>query len=267
VVEWKQNGKMKLFNLFIDESGQSNPASSSNVYILSGCMVENFQRDNLKNKADQIKFKYWNQTNIVLHSREIWRKEDSFAILEDSKIQKSFEKDLFNFLNSVKFQLFFVLVDLSKAKKNNWNENKVYRETSQIMVKNFILSLLASKNCRGRIVIESATSKKDFYFHKAASFYLSAGISEVKADFRQVQDVLTEISFVTKKNYDIEEQIADLVAFGAKLKFLKQNKENLLNYDQKIIKVVENKLFSMHPNTGKKKRKFHSRINSFTILP
>ena len=55
---------MKLINLFIDELGQSNPkAPNAGVYILSGCMLDRQARDDLKIKADQIKFKYWNRTD------------------------------------------------------------------------------------------------------------------------------------------------------------------------------------------------------------
>lgn len=186
-------------------------------------------------------------------------------MLNNPKIQNSFEKDLFYFLKQGGYQTFFVAVDLKAAKSLNWNEDKVFRETSLAMVENFILALLAGKNSRGRIIVESATAKKDFYFHKAASFYLSGGIPKLKVDYSTIQKLLTEISFVTKKNYDIEEQIADLLAYGAKLKFLK--KKPASDYEAKILKVVELKLFKMHPKTGVKKKKFYSKINSFKKFP
>lgn len=257
---------MKTLCLFIDESGQSNPqAFNSGLYILSGCMIDDHARTELKTFADQIKFKYWEKTNIVFHSREIGRKEDVFAILKDQKLQASFEKNLFHMLNRGGYRMFFVAVDLNAAKKKNWNETKLYEETANHIVKNFILALLAEKNCRGRIVIESATSKKDFFFHKAASYFLSGGLPQVKVDYKKVQDVLTEISFVTKKNHDIEEQIADLLAYGARLKFEKTKPRN--DYEKKLLNVVETKLFAMHPNTNVKKKKFHSLIESFKRIP
>lgn len=257
---------MKYLNLFIDESGQSNPkAPNSGVYILSGCIVDSQSREDLRTKTDQIKFKYWDKTNIVFHSREIGRKEGVFSILQDPKTNSCFERNLFQFLNTANYTMFFVLVDLLVAKQQNWNEEKVHHETSIAIVRNYILTLLAIGNCRGRIVIESATGKKDFYFHKAASFYLSAGIPEVKAKFQVIQEVLTEISFVTKKNHDIEEQIADLLAFGARLKFQKIKPRN--TYEAKLLKVIDSKRFIMHPNTGKKKKEFYSKIESFKIFP
>lgn len=257
---------MKYMNLFIDESGQANPkAPNSGVYILSGCMVDNQSQEDLKIKADQIKFKYWEKTNIVFHSREIGRKEGDFSILKNGNTQKAFEGNLIHFLNEGNFRTFFILVDLIKAKNNNWNEEKVYQETTINMVKNYILALLAAGNCRGRIIVESSTSKKDFYFHKAASFFLSGGISETKTGFQEVQEVLTEISFVTKKNYDIEEQIADLLAYGVRLRFEKKKGRSL--YEQKLIKLVRAKLFFVHQNAGVRKKKYFSEIEPYKILP
>lgn len=252
--------------LFIDESGNANPKSTnSGLYILSGCMADTDARRELKTISDQIKFKYWDRTDIVFHSREIARKAGDFKILKDPPISISFEKNLFILLNNGGYKMLFVVVDLIKAKSKNWDENKVYEETSKYMIKNFILALLAKGNCRGRIVIESATSKKDFYYHKSASYFLSGGVREVNADYRAVQRALTEISYVTKKNHDIEEQIADLLAYGARLKYEKSKPKN--SYESKLLKVVNSKLFVMHPGTGNKKKKYQSLIEAFKVLP
>ena len=91
---------MKTLSLFIDESGDVNPkVSRSEVYILAGCMTDEYSRERLKIEADQIKFKLWSRTDIIFHSREVGRKEGDFKILKDPKMYKEFKKDLFNFLN------------------------------------------------------------------------------------------------------------------------------------------------------------------------
>jgi len=258
---------MKLCNFFIDELGSANPeAVTSSLYLLSGIMVTRENRDDLKIKADQIKFKYWGTTNIVFHSREIGRSQGEFNILNDVKIKNNFEKDLIKYLNNGNFQLFTVIVNKQKIPKN-WTDGTIYKKTADNLIGNFILSLIAQKNCKGRLVVESATAEKDFYYHKAAGYYLSNGFKSLDIDYKQVQDVLTEISFVTKKNDDIEEQIADLLAYGIKLKYEKQKKAVLSMYEKGIIKVVENKLFRIDPNMGTKKKKIYSQIESFKTIP
>ena len=258
---------MKLHNLFIDELGSASPkAIYSKHYVLSGIMVSSHAREQLKIYSDQIKFKYWNDTNVVFHSREIGRKEGAFTILKNEESNSNFTRDLMRFLQQGNFQLFGVVVDKEKIPKN-WNEKTIYKNTANIIIRNFVFALLAQRNSRGRLIIESATAEKDFYYHKVAGHYLSNGFPSLNIAFTQVQEVLTEISFVTKKNYDIEEQLADLLAFGLKLRYEKRPKNKLSIYEQRLIKVVEDKLFAMHPNTGSKKKKLYSEIESFKTIP
>lgn len=257
----------KLINLFIDELGVASPKDKqSNLYILSGIMVTSKSREELRILADQIKYKYWNRTDIIFHSREIGRKGGVFDILEDEETEKNFYKDLLKLLNQGSFQLLGVIVDKTKMPKN-WNEKTIYLKTSEIMVRNFILALIAQQpGCRGKLTVESATAEKDFYFLKVAGFYLSRGFEELGIDFTEVQKVLTEISFVTKKNFDIEEQIADLLAYGMRLKFKNIKADKLSFYEKKLIEVVDKKLFKMNDGTKGRKKKLHSQIESFKIL-
>ncbi len=259
---------MKHICLFIDESGSGNPKTGKSLcYIVCGCMIQDYKREDLKIKADQIKFKYWGHTDIVFHSKEIGRKEGNFKILKDKKVAPEFYSDLFKFLSSAHIFLLVALVDHSKAKKLNWNEQKVYKESADILIKNFILALLAQVDIKGKLIVESATAEKDFIYHKTAGFYLSNGIKELGISYNDVQDVLTEVSFVTKKNHDIEEQIADLLAYAAKLKFIKKKQSDMTEYQLGITKVMNTKLFRMHPETGAKKKKFYEQIDSFKKVP
>lgn len=260
------NKTIRNLCLFIDESGVANPkVVQSPVYILAGCSVTDQSRQKLKIEADQIKFKYWGRTDVVFHSKEMSRKEGEFELFKDVKVWHEFQKDLFSYLANNIYQLFFVIVDKEKAKIQNWAEISVYRETANLMVRNFILSLIAQGDCRGRLVVESATSEKDFCFHQSARLFLSRGIQDVEINFTQVQNVLTEISFVTKKNFDIEEQIADLLAYAAKLKYTE--KKNLDSYEKRIIKIMISKLYRMNPNTGTVKQRYYSKINGIEVLP
>ncbi len=259
---------MKNLCLFIDESGSGNPkAGHSECYIVCGCLVADYKREELKIRADQIKFKYWGRTDVVFHSKEIGRREGDFKILKDKEIEKAFYSDLFGFLSGSSVQLFMALVDHSKAVKKNWNSQKAYKETADIVIKNFILALLASGDSKGKLIIESATAEKDFIYHKIAGYYLSNGIKELNVSYGDVQNVLTEVSFVTKKNHDIEEQIADLFGYGAKLKFMKKKQSEMNPYQLGITKIMNTKLFKMHPETGARKKKYYEQIDSFKIVP
>lgn len=261
--------KQSEYCLFIDELGTANPKDfNSSLYILAGCSINEDERQNMKVWADRIKFKYWSHTNIVFHSREIGRKENEFSILKDKTMFNNFLKDLEQFLLHSKFKMFFVILDKEKVRKMSWNHIKIYKEMSNQIVKNFILILLTGDS-RGKIIVESATAEKDFYFHKSVGYYLAAGIKELNVDYKKIQETLTSISFVTKNNFDIEEQVADLFAYAAKLKYLKQKGKRIKNglYEKAMLELLENKIFKRPRDAKDRKMKFFKEVNSFVVLP
>ncbi len=263
---------VKSYELFIDELGQANPISKqSNIYVLSGCAMEESQRNNLKIYADQIKFKYWGNTNIVFHSREIARDEGSFSIFAKNKSKKNeFYKDLFDFLKQSNVVIFIVVCDNRLAKKNGWNTTKVIKETGNLIFLHFITWLLGLTGTKGKINIESATAEKDRYYLNTFSYFLSPGNKELKVDYKKLQELLTSISFVTKRNHDVEEQIADLLAYAAKCKYLRLTKKKTFkigSYEDKIIKVLETKLWHLPKLAGEKKMRFYKNIEPFCIIP
>lgn len=263
------NRKQYQYKLFIDELGVANPkVTQSEIYILSGCSIDDSERENIRNWADHIKFKYWGRTDIVFHSREIGRRENDFSIFKSQKLFKEFILDLEDFLKSSRFKMFFVIVDKNEAGKKAWNQNKIFKETADKMIRNFLLAML-SNDSRGKIVVESAGAEKDFYFHKALGYYLSGGISELKVDYKKVQDTITSISFVTKNNHDIEEQIADLFAYAAKCKYFIRKKKKMKRgtYEDMIIPLLNKKIFKLPTNARNKKMKYFNEIKPFLILP
>lgn len=262
----KDNNSKKCYKLFIDELGSANQKHPSELYILSGCSVEKEERKKIKIFADKIKFKYWGHTDIVFHSREIWRKEGNFLIFKNDKDKyNNFLNDLELLLTESNFKMFFCVVDKKKTSKLGWDETKIHKETTHSIIKNFLLISL-SNDSRGEIIIESATAEKDFFFHRSLGVFLSKGLTTPKTNFKEVQDTITSISFVSKKNNDIEEQIADLLAYGAKCKYLKK-KIKANSYEEMILAILKNKIYKKPRGAKKSKEKFLKEINSFYKLP
>lgn len=251
------------FKLFIDETGTGGVNDlQNNIYILSGCSVNNDDRINFSNWANHIKFKYWNRTDILFHSREIGNKENDFSIFKKNYSKyREFLRDLEDFLLKIEYKMFFVIVDKDKARKMTWNSNKIYSETTKNMIRNFLLALIASDS-RGKIVIESSASQQDFCFYKSLKLFLDQGIPEINVNHKKIKKILTSISFVTKNNFDIEEQVADLLAYGAKCKYLDCRKGA---YEKMILKVLNNKIFKI-PKTKNRKKEYYREINPFMIL-
>ncbi|OHA19565.1 MAG: hypothetical protein A3C08_02680 [Candidatus Taylorbacteria bacterium RIFCSPHIGHO2_02_FULL_47_18] len=255
--------------LFIDESGTGNPLDlTSDIYILSGCVIKKSDCQDVKIRADQIKFKYWNKTNIMFHSREIGRRDGAFSILKDETLSKQFLADLESFLADQKFKMLFVVVDKAKAKNAGWNEVKVYKDTTLHLVRNFLLALLAT-NSKGEIIIESATATKDIYLLQAVGYFLASGIESIKIDYQKIQTLLTSISFVTKHNNDIEEQIADLFCYAAQLKYQQKAKQKISGgiYEQMILRAFNRSIFKVPQYAGPKKARFFAGLEPFLVIP
>jgi hypothetical protein len=84
--------------------------------------------------------------------------------------------------------------------------------------------------------------------------------------YQKIQEALTSMSFVTKKNFDIEEQIADSFAYAAKCKFKADSNKITYtsnSYEAKMINILENKLFKTPPNASVEKKRIYNKINSF----
>jgi hypothetical protein len=261
----KDNSEKRCYKLFIDELGNASFKHPSELYILSGCSIDESERNRMKIVADRIKFKYWGHTDIVFHSREIGRKDGDFKIFKDRGLYKSFLHDIEDFLSNSNFKMFFLVVDKKNARRIGWNDIKIYKDTTSFIIKNFLLILL-SNDSRGEVIIESATAEKDFYFHRALGHFVAEGLRKPKVNHSKVQDTLTSISFVSKKNHDIEEQVADLFAHAAKCKYLKKtHRPN--TYEGIILKILKKKIFKIPRNAKPTKERFFKEVEPFKVLP
>ena len=265
----QQQVSRECLRLFIDESGTANPLDiASDVYVLSGCSIKKADSSDLKIFADQIKFKYWGHTNVVFHSREIGKREGDFSILKNQKLFDGFLHDLENLLSSPKFKMFFIIVDKASARQAGWSEKKIYKDTTLFLVRQFILILLTTA-MRGEMIIESASAEKDIYLLKAFGFFLGAGLVDLKIDYEIIQDILTSVSFVTKKNHDTEEQIADLLGYAARLHYLKQQKKEVPTglYEDMILRSFNRSLFKVPQATQPKKVSLFAHVEPFLVIP
>lgn len=263
---------MRRYDLFIDESGNVNPVDkASDVYILCGCAVEQEQQQQLKIYADKIKYKYWGNQRVGFHSRDIGKKSAQFAIFQkNTRLYESFLNDLFSFLKIGSFTVFVIVCDKEIARAKGWNTNKVIKETAHWLFYHYIVWLLGFKNERGRVAVESATAEKDKYYLNEFSYFLSPGCTELSVDYMKVRSVLTSLSFVTKHNSDIEEEIADIFAYAAKCKYYRQSGKATYKtgtYEDRMIRVLDNKLFQKPKFAREEKMKFFETIEPFCLVP
>ena len=263
------NTQKEYYCLYIDELGTASPKDlNSEVYVLSGCSVKRSECINLKTWADQIKFKYWGRTDIVWHSHEIGRKKNEFAIFTDSYIYEKFLADLKDFLLFSKYKMFFIVVDKNKARSAGWDDKKVHKDTTAFLIRNFLLILLTTDS-KGEIIIEASSVSKDVHLMNSLNYFLSGGLPKLGITNEDVQNTLTSVSFVTKKNHDIEEQIADLFAYAAKIKYqsVATGKSPKGDYEKMMVEILDKKVFAVPTGAKRGKAKLFKEVDPFLIIP
>lgn len=244
-----------FYQLYLDETGIPNPktpASYFPYFLLSGLLVNVFQNEYLKIRSDQVKFKYWSRTSVIFHSREIGKRESDFAILKDPSVEAEFYKDLVHFLTHANTKAIIIAVNKKSAAARGWNEKLVYENAADAMIK-FFIEFLQKKQSRGRIIIESSSTIKDIAFLKKYSYYLSNGLASMRLSSLDIKNLLTSISFVSKRNLDIETQIADLLAYPAGYKCMCDDKVKTIipnSYEDKMWNVLQSKLITINSQSS-----------------
>jgi hypothetical protein len=175
--------------------------------------------------------------------------------------------DLFKLLKAGGLTVFINITELAEARRRNWTTSTVLKRSSDHVVASFTRYLLGCGG-KGKITIESATDMQNGFFLKAFAHYLAPNAIPA-VNFRDVQKALTSLSFVTKNNHDTEEQIADLFAYAARCKYEKEEKGVVFassSYEEKIMRILEGRLFAAPANASPAKAALYSEIEPFKVL-
>lgn len=271
---------MGKYYLHIDESGSSIPSyEPGHPYILVGCVIDALRKEQLADRANALKLKYFGRKDVVFHSVDIADNAKDFKIFRGkNELKEKFLGELIDLIKNAPVVAFVAIIDKTRL-TGPWTEETVVRTTARSVFFNFISFLYSRKKPKntaypkGEIVIEAATSTKDVHYLKAFSYFLTPACKYLDKDFGStdsVRKVLTSMTFVTKDNNDVETQIADLLGYAASCKYA-QTKDGIVyprnSYEAKLIKALDARLFKMPVDTGSLKKRFFSKLNAFEIFP
>ena len=272
-----------MYKLYIDESGKNslkNFDTKRPHFSLASVIVHEEARDILKRQADQIKFKYWGkQKDVWFHSAEMRRLDGLFLQFRKKNNPKlpitDLQSDLIDYITTIPIKIGMVCVNksnyikanpplmhaikqLTPNKKSGWHtmvssiEKKLLRNNAEIIFIMY-LSFLYKKKERGSIIIESSSMAQDSVMFEAYNQLLICGCPSLNLTTTGVREHFTGISFVTKKNHDIETQIADMVAYYLNIEAscidgmfkLKAN-----SFEQSMITSLKTKTFQFEDSVG-----------------
>jgi hypothetical protein len=199
----------------LDETGKASMNHLSKTFILSGLILkESYQKD-LKIQVNDLKKKYFDDENIVLHCRDMIRNKGPFSCFRKNfDMEKSFWEDFIKIIEKEDLSLAFVITNKEKAKKLGWNSIAILRKAYNAILEEFVKNHLAEN--KGKILVESDSSQ-DKYLIEAHNRLQGIGLPSEGINGSEYRQKLTSISFVNKLNFDSEIQLADTLAIMANL--------------------------------------------------
>ncbi len=210
--------------LSLDETGKASYNHPSKLFILSGVVIPEKFKPKLDNKLRKLKKKFFNDEEIVFHSRDMSRRKGQFAILQDPKKELQFWSEFISIANIDEVSLLFVVVNKENAKSLCWLERTILKRAYRKILEEFATKQLTSAS--GKIIAESDPSQ-DIYLIEAHNLIQAVGVSGGGISASEYRQKITSLSLVNKSNFDVDIQMADSLALIAgiiyKSKFLKDN--------------------------------------------
>lgn len=211
------NKDPKKYFLFIDESGDHGLITldpSFPVFLLCGLLTSEDNYQQIKDSINELKNRFWNDKEVILHSRDIRKCEKEFQILFDLEIKREFYLTINDIIKSSKYRIISSAIDKAKyIKKYGRLSNDVYELALSFIMERAIFSLDEINTVEKQliIVIEKRGKKEDRRLAEHFQRLLSRGTNYVSA--QRLKDVNTKIVFRDKKENVNGLQLADLVAY------------------------------------------------------
>ncbi|MCD6226722.1 MAG: DUF3800 domain-containing protein [Candidatus Aenigmarchaeota archaeon] len=242
-----------MYKLFLDESGDHNLEvidPNHPVFALVGCIFENnYYESTAIKKVNELKIKYFNSTEVILHSRDIRKQESKpFLVLRKKEVRENFYQDLNKLFEELYLTILASVIDKHKLKEQygHHSDNPYYLSLGFIMERYAIF--LREKGDTGLMIIESRNKTDNELLYIAYSKIMLQGTGFMRAD--EFQKRIKDLVFVPKKENEIGTQLADLAAYPIathilpnrdkrafeilKMKFRKSKEGEIYGYGLKI---------------------------------
>lgn len=267
-----------MYTLFLDESGLNNLNGidpSRPHFLVGGLIFQDDQRLAIQHMSEFIKTKYWDDKYHILHAADGTHLETSD--------HKKYLSDLHELLSMFDFRALVSSINknkfiqahppisnaLTKYKTQKGFQSIVTAAHRQITVDcayealTMFLYFLHQNNFNGRVVVEATSGEQDKSIIDAYNLLLT-GHQQLQISYRDVRRLITSISFVTKKNLDIETQIADMIVYlsNKKLRELDGIKKMKNGFEKETMKILDTKFFQYKKNSNP----LSQELSSFRIL-
>ena len=237
------------FVLYLDECGDQNLSSFDPqfpIFTLCGVVVSEEQDELLADRINSLKRDIWNNTNIILHSRDIRKCQNGFEVLFDLEVKKRFIESVNDILGDDIYIIICCAILKEPYIRQYGKLNDVYGLSLSYIMERvvFYLDSVGKDNIELRTVIERRGKKEDKSLLNYYNQLLDRGTYWVNGD--RMRRYFKRFDMRWKSENIVGLQVADLVAYPITRHVLNPNGVNLA-YDvlKKNIYQVDGKMYGM----------------------
>mgnify|MGYP000066915339 CR=1 FL=1 len=241
-----------MYNLFVDES-TTYIDPKEQFFVMAGVIIEENNYSNIENMLNTLKLNLWNNTNIVLHEKDVSfvTKRKNYSKLNDvPKEYHIFKKNeninkLYNGLSKIfkdnNIKVIGVCLNKAELDRNysTYHMNSDFTIAIQLLIEIYC-QFLIKYNTTGNIIYESLEEKENIKIQQRLYELKALGTLFYKS--HSIQRHIKKIEFIKKTDNNCGLQLADFTpnclgrsVIGAEPKN-KEFKKNLLKclYDGSI---------------------------------
>ena len=210
------------YTLFIDESGDHNLKSigkNSPIFVLGGCIIKDVDLGFAEVKFRDLKLKYFGTEDVILHYREIRKREGVFICLNDKIVNDSFIADLNQIFSNLDMKCILSVID----KQNHINCYGRCADDPYCLSLNFVIErfIFAIENnvVNAKIYAEKRGNREDQALVREWVKVYQRGTSYISNS--ELKSKIKEFKLFSKQENILGLQIADIVVSCIARKILK----------------------------------------------
>jgi hypothetical protein len=247
------------FRLFIDEVGNSDlsgAATDANIRYLSltGLLTtKNHHASSITTKLNRVKEllpSHSTANPLVVHRREIVRREGKFTCLREEAVQTRFDEAILDCIAQSPFLITTVQID-KKAHLEQYDawQFDPYHYCLRCLVERYVLYLKRHQH-RGDVVIEPRYKKADKKVKASFERIYDDGTENIPARIIQKHLLSRDIQFFDKSANIAGLQIVDLIAHPSAryMRFKRDGLELPPDFGRKVADILVEKKYARNPH-------------------
>lgn len=208
--------------LFIDESGDHSLKSldkQSSIFVLCGCIIDDGDLSGIEENINAFKLKYFGSTDVILHYREIRKREGCFCMLSDKQKNEEFINELNGILSSSKIKILLSVIDKPKHIESYGRvADDPYHISLNFIIERFIFTISGSAK-QTKIYAEKRGQKEDALLLRQWIKIYQRGAGYIGSP--ELQRKIMEFKTLNKLDNIIGLQVADIIVSSIARKILK----------------------------------------------